>query len=389
MSSDSTADVRLTRRSVLGAGFALSAAPGFAWRSAHAAFARTIDARQQERIRSLVDEYMQAFDVPGLSLAYGRGGDVLLARPFGVADRETREGVRVDSLFRIASVSKSITSAAIFSLVEKGVLRPTDRPFAGDGLLHAYAESSKRADWVAAITIHHLLTHTSGGWPNDETDPMFGNRSLDAPQLIAHTLATRPPRYPPGENYEYSNFGYCILGRVIEAATGMPYDRYVQGRILDPVGINDMRIARKEPAAREVRYYKTTADDPYALPITRMDSHGGWLATPTDLVRYAAALFGAADRHGARPLLSSASLAAICNGTTANPRYGCGWNVTDSGNAWHTGHLPGSESLLVHAKDGIAWAVVLNTRDKRKPAMTSSLDRLMWQIRQTVPQWGR
>jgi CubicO group peptidase (beta-lactamase class C family) len=387
MSSDSTADAHFNRRSFLRAGVALPAATAIACRTAHAAFARTIDARQEERIRGLVDEYMKAFDVPGLSLAYGRGGELLFARGFGVADRESRDSVRVENLFRIASVSKSLTSAAIFSLVEKGALTTADRPFASDGLLHAYAKAAQRPDWVGAITIQHLLTHTSGGWTNDETDPMMGNRGLDAQQLIAHTLATRPPQYPPGEHYEYSNFGYCILGRVIEAATGVAYDRYVQGRILDRVGITDMRIATKEPAAREVHYYKTTADDPYALPITRMDSHGGWIATPTDLVRYATALFGATDRGGARPLLSPDSLAAICSGTTANPKYGCGWRI-DRDRTFHTGHLPGTEALLVHAKDGVTWAVVLNTRDKRRPEMTTALDRLMTQIRATVPQWG-
>jgi len=389
MSPCPTPDIRPTRRLVLQASVALPAAFGLAPRSAHAARARSIDARQEDRIRTLVADYMKDFEVPGLSLAYSRGPELLLARAFGLADRETRETVRVDSLFRIASVSKSITSAAIFSLVESGVLRITDRPFAADGLLRAVAESPKRADWVRAITIHHLLTHTAGGWSNEAADPMFHDPSLDARQLIAKTLATRPPDHAPGDQFAYSNFGYCILGRVIEAASGMPYDRYVQHRILDPVGIGDMRIAAREPAAHEVHYYKTSADDPYALPITRMDSHGGWIATPTDLVRYAGALFGAVDRHGARPLLSSASLSTICRGTSANPAYGCGWRLTDTGNVWHTGHLPGTESLLVHARDGVTWAVVLNTRNKRNAAMTSALDKLMWRIREAVPQWGR
>ena len=389
MSAQPITDAGPTRRLVLQAGVSLPAVLGLASRSARAAPARSIDSHQEDRIRGLVADYMKAFEVPGLSLAYGRGPEVLLARAFGLADRETGETVRVDSLFRIASLSKSITSAATFSLVESGVLRITDRPFAADGLLRAYAQSPKRADWVRAIMVHHLLTHTSGGWSNDADDPMFHDPGLDARQLIARTLAARPPEHPPGEQFAYSNFGYCILGRVIEAATGMPYERYVQRRILDPVGVRDMRIAAKEPAAREVHYYKTSSDDPYALPITRMDSHGGWIATPTDLVRYAGALFGAVDRHGETPLLSSASLSTICRGTSANPGYGCGWRLTDTGNVWHTGHLPGSESLLVHAKDGVTWAVVLNTRDKRNTAMTSALDKLMWRIREAVPRWGR
>ena len=389
MKAGSIADARATRRSLLRAGAGLCAAAGCASLPARAAPSPAISARQEDRIRTLVAGYMKAFDVPGLSLAYGRGPELLLARGFGDADRESRESVRVDSLFRIASVSKSFTSAAIFSLVERGDVRLGDRVFARDGMLRAYAESAKRADWVQAITIHHLLTHTSGGWPNDATDPTNRHRDLGARELIVHTLATQPPQHPPGEHWEYSNFGYCVLGRVIETATGMPYDRYVQRRILDPVGIADMRIGARETAPREVRYYRSKGsnDDPYALPIPRMDSHGGWIATPSDLVRYAGALFASADRHGAKPLLSSASLATICEGTAANPKYGCGWRLAGPGNVFHTGHLPGTEALLVHARDGVAWAAVLNTRDKRQPAMTAGLDRLMWQIRETVPQW--
>jgi CubicO group peptidase (beta-lactamase class C family) len=369
-------------------GLAAPVALGGVARSADAALAPTINYRQDQHIAGLVAEYMKQYGVPGLTLAYGRGADVLLARAYGLADRVTNEPVRVDSLFRIASVSKSLTSAAIFALVEKGRLALGDRVFAPDGILHAYARAAERADWVHAITIHDLLTHTAGGWPNDETDPMFGDRDLDAPELIEHTLATRAPRFPPGEHYEYSNFGYCILGRAIEMAAGMPYDAYVRRRILDAVGITDMRIATKEPVAREVHYYRASGEDPYALPITRMDSHGGWIATPSDLVRYATALFGGGDRRGAKPLLPAPLLATIRTGTHANPAYGCGWNLTDAGNVWHTGHLPGSQALLVHAKDGIAWAVIINTRDKRVPAMTTAMDKLMWQIRHGVAQWN-
>jgi len=358
-------------------------------RSADAALAPTINFRQDQHIAGLVAEYMKQYDVPGLTLAYGRGTDVLLARAYGLADRASNEPVRVDSLFRIASVSKSITSAAIFTLVEKGTLELGHRVFAPDGLLHARGRTAQRTDWVHAITIHDLLTHTAGGWPNDESDPMFGHRDLDGEELIAQTLATRAPRFPPGEHYEYSNFGYCILGRVIERSTGMSYAAYVRRAILDPVGITDMRIATREPVAHEAHYYRASGEDPYALPITRMDSHGGWIATPTDLVRYATALFGADDRRDAKPLLRASSLATIRTGTRANPAYGCGWNLTDSGNAWHTGHLPGSQALLVHAKDGIAWAVAINTRDKRVPAMTTAMDKLMWQIRRSVAQWNR
>ena len=389
MISTSGADVCASRRRLLRAGFTLPLAVVLAGRPSLAACALAVDARQDQRIAELVAAYMSAYGVPGLSLAYGRGSELLLVRAYGVANRATSEPVRTGSLFRIASVSKSITCATIFILVEQGRIRLNDRVFAPDGLLHAYASKAQRPEWVQAITIHDLLTHTAGGWPNDEADPMFSHRELDAPKLIAQTLATRPPQYPPGENYTYSNFGYCILGRVIEAASGMKYDASVRERILAPLRIDDMRIAEKEPAASEVRYYRESGDDPYGLPISRMDSHGGWIATPTDLVRFCTALFAARDHSPDPPLLTASSLATIVTGTRANASYGCGWNLTPTGNVWHTGHLAGTQALLVHAKDGLAWAVIINTRNKREPAMTSAMDKLMWDIRKGVPQWGR
>jgi D-alanyl-D-alanine carboxypeptidase len=389
MISASGADVRASRRRLLRAGLAAPLAVALAGRPTPAVCAPEVDARQDQRIAELVATYMNAYGVPGLSLAYGRGSEFLLVRAYGVANRTTNEPVGTGSLFRIASVSKSITCATIFTFVEQGRIRLTDRVFAPDGLLHAYADKAQRPEWVQAITVHDLLTHTAGGWPNDETDPMFGHRELDAPKLIAQTLATQPPQYPPGQHYAYSNFGYCILGRVIEAASAMKYDACVRERILAPLRIDDMQIAAKEPVAREVRYYRESGEDPYGLPIARMDSHGGWIATPTDLVRFCTGLFAARDHSPGPPLLTASSLATIVTGTRANASYGCGWHLTDTGNVWHTGHLAGTQALLVHAKNGLVWAVVINTRNKRVPAMTSAMDKLMWDVRNSVPQWGR
>jgi CubicO group peptidase (beta-lactamase class C family) len=89
--------------------------------------------------------------------------------------------------------------------------------------------------------------------------------------------------------YLHSNFGYCVLGRVIEKLTGRTYEAAVRERVLRPCGISSMRISGNtlaERAGREVVYYDQDGEDPYRMNVRRMDSHGGWLATPTDLVRF-------------------------------------------------------------------------------------------------------
>jgi len=327
---------------------------------------------------------MTRFDTPALSAASARGEAPVDSRAWGWADRP-RVPATPRSRFRIASVSKPLTATALFTLVEAGRLRLDDRVFAADGLLPEFSGLGRQPDWLHAITVHHLLTHTAGGWPNDSSDPMWETPGRDALQLIAQTLGIRPLGAAPGERFAYSNFGYCVLGRVIEKASGLTYERYVQDHVLAPAGARAMQIAARAPADDEVRYYSQDGQDPYGVPIARMDSHGGWIATPSDLVRCLVAIFAARDNNGARPLLSAASLATMTRPTVANPTYACGWRVNTAGNCWHTGSLPGTTSLVVHSAAGLSWAATLNTRVREEEA-TLALDRLMWKL---APLLGR
>src|ERR1700722_15700913 len=106
--------------------------------------------------------------------------------------------------------------------------------------------------------IEHLLTHTSGGWPNDHDDPMFKNKEMSHGELINWALEAEPLRWEPGYHYAYSNFGYCLLGWVIEKLTNQKYDQYIINALLTPSGVSDMQIAGNTLAERvvnEVKYY--------------------------------------------------------------------------------------------------------------------------------------
>ena len=193
------------------------------------------------------------------------------------------------SLFRIASVTKPITSVTIFTLIEKGKLNLTDKVFGPSGIFGDKYGKPPYKQYVTDITVDNLLTHTSGGWPNDSTDPMFQHNCWDHDKLITWTIANLPLTYPPGQHWAYSNFGYCVLGRVIEQVTGQPYDTYVQANILAPCGITDMHIAGNtlhQRAPNEVVYYGQYDENPYNMNVTRMDSNGGWIASPSSLVQF-------------------------------------------------------------------------------------------------------
>ena len=118
---------------------------------------------------------------------------------------------------------------------------------------------------------------------------MFQHNSWDHDKLIGWAIESLPVSYPPGTHWAYSNFGYCVLGRVIEQITGQPYADYVQANVLAPCGISGMRIAGNtlhQRAPKEVIYVGQYNEDPYRMNVTRMDSHGGWIATPSSLVQF-------------------------------------------------------------------------------------------------------
>lgn len=384
--TEETRRSRLSRREALRRGLAVGAALTVGCATGGRLRAQEETAALPPEAQARVDEFRREFSVPGLQLTFLRGARVLYRGCFGEARREPRQPVRPDSLFRIASGSKPFTAAAILLLVEDGRLSLDDRIFAPGGVLSQAAQLGPQREWLDAITVQDLLTHTGGGWGNRRRDPMFQRPELNQDQLIAWTLRTHPLQHPPGEHYAYSNFGYCVLGRLIERISGQPYAEFVRQRILDPAGLDDMRMGDEQPATNEVQYYGQAGEDPYGISIARLDAHGGWIGTATDLARFLACLFSPADKEGAPALLRPESLRVMTTGSQANPDYACGLAVNHAGNAWHAGSLPGTMSIMVHTRSGLSWAAVLNTRSQRDDA-ARRLDDLLWEVARQMPAW--
>jgi len=343
----------------------------------------------------LMGQFRRAFSVPGLSVAISRKGQLVYERCVGVANREKAIQVDPSSLFRIASVSKPITSVTIFSLIEKGKLNLNDKVFGASGVLGTKYAKPPYKQYVADVTVDNLLTHTSGGWPNDDSDPMFQHDGWDQEKLISWTIENLPLTYPPGQHWAYSNFGYCVLGRVIEAVTGQAYADYVKANILAPCGVNDMQIARNKEGQRypnEVQYFGQYSEDPYKINVTRMDANGGWIATPADLVQFLNHLGGVA---GAPSLLEPETIRIMTTPAPAYPqdsavKYARGWNVRDNGqgNWWHSGSLPGSTTIMVRTTNGMSWAALANTRTEPHAQIDAAMDQMVWNMVRTVPEWN-
>jgi len=373
------------------------------------------------------DDMMLAFlakhNVPGAALAVTRDGMLVYARGFGMADHAGP--VLPRALFRIASISKPITAVAILKLIEEGKLKLDDRAFALLKLQPFLPKGRKRDPRLKDITIRHLLQHT-GGWDRAKSfDPMF--RSVD----IAKAFQAPPPARPehiirymqgqhldftPGERYSYSNFGYCVLGRIIEKVSGETYEDYVKKSVLGPLGIQAPRLGKTLLPGRargEVTYHdRGTGPSVFAanlgeqvhLPygawyLEAMDAHGGWIGSAVDLVRFASAF----DKPDQCKILNKRSIEAMFarpqgaagDNAKGKPRpsyYACGWNVQIVGkgkaNHWHTGALDGTATILVRRHDGLCWAVLFNARtNARGEYLARLIDGLVHEAANKVDRW--
>ncbi len=367
-----------TRREFLKAMAATTGAGALVSRAAVAASAPAAksapaeSALQQISVDDLVEDWMKAHNVPALSLAFARPDELLFRRAWGEIE-PGGEAATADSLFRIASVTKPITAVAIFILIERGFLKVDDRVFGENGLLNGDFGADLPDD-LNAITVRHLLMHESGGWPNDGRGPTLRHPEMGQPEWLEWVLRRRPLQYAPGEKYVYSNVGYCLLGWIISKLTAQSYGDYVRENVLAPCKISQMRLATREQTAGEVRYYDQTGDDPYARNMTRLEACAGWLATPTDLVRFVTRF---------PQLLKPETVKTMTAPGTLNPNIACGWSVNDKGTIWHSGGIAGSNALLVRLKSGVSWAVTINTNNRDS---LKSLNELMWKISGAVEQ---
>ncbi len=370
-----------------------------------------------ESFDETVNAFMKARKVPGGALAVIKDRRLVYARGYGWADVEKKKEPRPDSLFRIASISKPFTAVAVLKLVTAGRLQ-MDAP-AFEILQLEPLPGQKPDPLLSRITVRHLLHHT-GGWDRDKSgDPMFMSEKIarangEPPPANQHAIIRymlgQPLDFDPGARYAYSNFGYCVLGRIIEKITGLGYTPFVQESILAPIGIRRMRQGRSQAsgrADREVKYYMPNyrpddeaADEPYnGFCLEAMDSHGGWLASAVELARFAAALDDPAHvvwlAPEARQLLREPPAPPVsreADGSLKSAFYGCGWQVRPVGqdgraNYWHNGSLPGTFTLLVRRYDGLGWAVLFNQRSSDSKLPDLAIDGALHEAADAVAEW--
>ncbi|MGO4290748.1 serine hydrolase domain-containing protein [Chitinophaga sp. RAB17] len=337
----------------------------------------TATAQNLPAIDNTVTTFMKQYHVPGMAIAITHHGKLVYAKGYGYADTLQQSTATTNSLFRIASVSKCITATAILTLVDAKKLSLDATVFGKKGILGTTYGQPPYAENLRKITVRQLLQHTAGGWTNNGTDPMFSHPAMSADELISWTITHQPLQNTPGTVYAYSNFGYCILGRIIEKVSGMPYEAYVKKAVLQPCGITTMQIGGNTLAQRkpnEVVYYGQHGEQPYIYNITRMDAHGGWIASATDLARLLVHVDGF---PAPSDILTGTAITAMSTASTANPGYALGWAVNPYHNWWHSGSLPGTASEIIRSHHGFTWVMLCNTRTDS--SFFNDLDGLLWE----------
>lgn len=215
------------------------------------------------RVDAAVLEVMTTLGARAATVAVSRDGKLQYSRGFGYKDKRERIATPPDALLRLASVTKPLTAAAVRAAARNGKLRLDDKAI---DLLGVKPRGGKWGDArLPAITVQHLLDHR-GGWDRRTTfDPMFRaaeagralqlDRSVRPKDMVVWVLG-QPLQFAPGEREEYSNFGYCVLGRVLEQATGeSTYYAALRALVLDPAKITDIKAGLTERQdGREVHY---------------------------------------------------------------------------------------------------------------------------------------
>ncbi|HEY0030286.1 MAG TPA: serine hydrolase domain-containing protein [Bacteroidia bacterium] len=355
----------------------------------------------------LISNFLSTWEIPGAGVAITKNGKLIYNKGFGFSDRANAEPAKPYNIYRIASVSKSITSIAIMKLAEEGRLSLTDRVFgAGAFLDQSYYLHAISDDRIYSITIQQLLEHTSG-W--DRAVPCDGYSHSDPPFFPLHVAAVVGESNPvsdcalikfslmkgldknPGTAYAYSNIGYLILGKVIEKITGMSYEKYVKESIFKPLSITDIHLAKNlssDKQEREAEYNNKTitsscyGDDVKApwqyggFNIEAMHAHGGWIASAADLTK----LMLAVDGFSSSPnILTDASIQQMSKPCSVNKSYAKGWSVNAGNNWWHTGSLNGTSAFICRTNNGYTWAFLFNSRSDNSSAFWNALDRLPWE----------
>ena len=317
-----------------------------------------------EGIERLVTAFMAANEVPGLSVAIVADGELKWSNGYGLADVENFVPAKATTMYRSASIGKTMTATAALRLEDEGKLN-----LAAD--IRDYCPAFPRKQW--RITPWNLLTHTSGirhyGGPRDQAE-QYSTTHYESVIAAMEPFKNDPLEFEPGAKHQYSTYGFNVLGCVIEGASGIPFLTAMRKYVWDPAG---MALTRDDdPAAivpNRAAKYRRTDGKLHNAPMIDMSNRlagGAYLTTAVDLAKFAEALMaGKLVRN--ETFQRMITPAKLPNGQVID--YGLGWGVEieewhDDRWAFHGGSTPGASGFLaIMPKHRFAVVYLTNLED--------------------------
>jgi D-alanyl-D-alanine carboxypeptidase len=337
-----------------------------------------------DSIDAFVRAEMQRQHVPGLALAVIRGGKLLYSQGYGVADRERQTSVTPETVFKIGSVSKQFLATGVMLLVQEGRVA-LDDPVAKflDGT----------PDTWSAITLRHLLTHTSGiRREGPRFNPMLKQPDID----VVRSAYVVPLEFETGTKYQYCNVCYFALAEIIARVSGKPWDVWLRERVFAPLGMSGTATTADSIPNRAQGY--DWANDAYrrAVDYTAVRPSGAFVSSVLDLAKWDAALYeGAPLTVASRDLMWT----PVRLNDGKEVAYGFGWGVGEEACStlprgrpgfsecrpnermrlvFHGGSLPGFRARWDHIRRYSLTIIVLtNGNDADAEAFTVGITKLM------------
>jgi CubicO group peptidase (beta-lactamase class C family) len=319
------------------------------------------------RIETLVQKHMRQPGAVGLSVAVGRGEAMLYERAHGFADLEFAVNADAETMFRIGSVTKQFTAAAVLTLSERNKLSVDDplTRFLPDYPTHGHE-----------ITLRHLLTHTSGIPNYTNLGPRWElDKARERPdEELVGLFQDLPLDFEPGTRWNYSNSGYYLLGMVVAKASGQPWQDFLRATFFEPLKLTRTRIDSNSELmlnrAQGYAFEEGTFQNDGLLALSQPGAAGALLSTAGDLVRWQQALVaGKAVSAASYEEMTLPFLLADGNET----KYGMGLQLDAQAahrRIWHGGGIDGFNSvLMLFPDDGLHIAVISNSERLRADAL--------------------
>lgn len=317
------------------------------------------------RIDSLAEATLRDGPVAGLTIGVKRGGDLLIVKGYGEADIENSVPMTAETVYRIGSLTKQFTAAAVLQLVEAGLMS-LDDPMTD--YLPDYPTQGHE------VSIRHLLTHTSGIKSYTSLGDVFwlkaGLLDLSHAEML-ELFQDEPFDFAPGEAYSYNNSAYYLLGMIIEQVSGEPYDDYLDGHLFGPLGLSRSSYCHESQIIRgRAEGYEHGADwlvNDGSISMNTPGAAGALCSTVPDLLSWTAAL-----RSGR--VVSLASYQAMTTSGLLNDGSATGYGLAlgvaplgDHPRVAHTGGINGFSTVMAHYPDSDLDIVVLSNTGSGAP----------------------